>query len=157
MGVVFAVASLGVMLIFAVSAILALSSGGEYAGVSGLDWFLFVVLYYPAAFGGPVVFLIGVVVVVFQLWMILWPKIFRGHALGFGEKGLLQNLLVRIAADRSFDRNSKPREYEIKGKGLHHSRLYQDSEVVKEIAACLSTTIASSHPDHAQNELSAGL
>lgn len=68
--------------------------------------------------------------------MVLVPRLVRAHALGFGQETVLDNLLVRIGA--------KPipsgfpvqlQEYNIACEGLRHSGLYEDPQVLADIAA----------------------
>jgi hypothetical protein len=73
----------------------------------------------------------------------VWPKIFRAHALGFGEDGFMKNWLVAISptrhtphADRSHDELVT-----ITGPGLHHSLLYQDERAIHLVATWLSAQV----------------
>lgn len=70
----------------------------------------------------------------------LWPKIFRGHALGFGEDGFMKNWLVSISASTQPPNTERSHEelLNLKGRGLHHSLLYQDEHVLRSITDWLS-------------------
>jgi hypothetical protein len=78
-----------------------------------------------------------------QAACVLWPKMFRGHALGFGEDGFMKNYLVAISA------SSRPAHAErfhdellnITGPGLHHSRLYQDERAIQLVATWLRAQV----------------
>ena len=84
---------------------------------------------------------LAVVALVFLGLCALWPRIFRAHALGFGEDGFMKNWLVAISA------SATPTGPEVKlqdellvvtGQGLHHSLLHQDEHVLSTVANWLS-------------------
>lgn len=97
------------------------------------------------AFGGFLLFLIayfvGIIVLLFTLTLvsqvvcIFWAKLSRGHALGFGEEGFLKNWLADIYSSSQPEDAEKiwNENYEVKGRGLHHSQLYEDSSVLQSI------------------------
>jgi hypothetical protein len=67
--------------------------------------------------------------------MALVPRFVRAHALGFGQETVLDNLLVSISAATApdgFDVDEK--EYVLTAKGLHHSGLYEDDQVLADVA-----------------------
>lgn len=96
--------------------------------ISGLSFFLGVV---PVAL--TIIFILTVLV--FQIFMILWTSLIRGHALGFGDR-LLQNWLVHVDSNHLpiGSKVANDEESTVFGKGLKHSLLYQDSEIAESIA-----------------------
>jgi hypothetical protein len=80
----------------------------------------------------------------------LWPKIFRGHALGFGEDGFLKNYLVAISASLWPKTTGTLRDVPLRlsGPGLYHSRLYNDQQSIGVVATWLeawSTKVGDGH------------
>lgn len=71
----------------------------------------------------------------------LWPKIFRAHALGFGEDGFMKNWLVAISASTDppgAELKMHDELLDVTGQGLHHSLLYQDEQVLGTVADWMS-------------------
>jgi len=78
-------------------------------------------------------------VLIAQVTMAVWSLIFRGHALGFGERNIVENWLVRITAS-AIPPNAKniiTRSFEVSGAGLRHS-IYRDETVRKNVAEWIS-------------------
>ena len=66
----------------------------------------------------------------------LVPRFVRAHSLGFERETVLDNSLVTIsaaAAPDGFDVYSEE-EYVLAGKGLRHSGLYEDDQVLAGVA-----------------------
>jgi hypothetical protein len=89
-------------------------------------------LFSFALYSATVVLLVLVATTVAQLVCIFWAKIFRGHALAFGEEGFLKNWLVAIsAASQPPDADRLRNEFvSVAGGGLRHSLLYEDNSVI---------------------------
>lgn len=83
-----------------------------------------------------VVITLAVLTLVAQVVCTVWPKIFRGHALGFGEDGFIKNWLVNISASRrpSAAERSDDELLSVTGRGLRHSLLYQDERAIECVA-----------------------
>jgi hypothetical protein len=98
------------------------------------------ILAYSVLLGVAVVVLLMIATIA-TIACMLWPKIFRGHALGFGERGIMQNYLVKIfASSRPVNAERFHDElFQFKGRGLHHSKLYQDQLCLHSITTWLST------------------
>jgi len=67
--------------------------------------------------------------------MAVWAIIFRGHALGFGERNIFENWLIHIAAnaDPQNAHNFIKRSFVVSGAGLRHA-VYRDETVRKNVA-----------------------
>ena len=70
-----------------------------------------------------------------QVTMAVWAIVFRGHALGFGERNIVENWLVHIAAsaDPPNVHNSDTKSFVVSGGGLRHAA-YRDEVVRKNVA-----------------------
>jgi hypothetical protein len=82
----------------------------------------------------------------FQLIMAIWSRIFRGHALGFGEGNIFQNWLGHVSAivlPPNID-NVVSRGFKIGGKGLRHSKIYNDASVIDVICKWIAKNVSSS-------------
>jgi len=78
---------------------------------------------------------------VFQGLMIVWTGVFRGHALGFGDR-IFENWLVHVASeDRPPGGRVKDEEIALAGNGLRHSLLYQDPNVAQAVAGWLRNPV----------------
>jgi len=78
----------------------------------------------------------------------VWPRVFRAHALGFGEDGFMKNWLVAISASSrppTADR-SRNEMVEVAGVGLRHSLLYQDERAIRLTASWLSAQVEKKSP-----------
>lgn len=96
-------------------------------------------LFSFAVYLATVVLVVLVATAVAQVVCIFWAKLFRGHALGFGEEGFLKNWLVAIsAASQPPDADRIRNEFvSVAGGGLHHSLLYEDNSVLGLIVSWL--------------------
>jgi hypothetical protein len=67
---------------------------------------------------------------------LIWPAIFRSHALGFGKDDFLQNFVVEITSTEAPENTTQISKHTVTvhGKGLHHSRLYQEEHVLELIS-----------------------
>ena len=108
------------------------SEDWRQAPFEAIGGFVFAVIGYLAAV---TVFLFFFTMIA-QLLCILWAKVFRGHALGFGEEGFLKNWLTAISAsgEPHGARRALNEVVEVTGSGLHHSLLYEDNTVLRSIA-----------------------
>jgi hypothetical protein len=91
----------------------------------------------------PFIFL-AIALGIFQLVLMAWPKIFRGHALGFGERHVFENWLVRISANRlpeGCDPNIET-VFSVSTSGLRHSAIYNDPSVIRHVVGWLRTNLA---------------
>lgn len=102
-------------------------------------WSLEETLFSAFSLGLMVVVAMAALLVVFSLFsqatMAIWAKIFRGHALGFGEKNIIENWLIHIAAtsEPPDTRKITKQSFVISGPGLRHS-LYGDDQVIETVA-----------------------
>lgn len=85
---------------------------------------------------------IAAFVIVGQIILVVWPTIFRGNALGFGDGNPVNNWLVRI-----FPQNRPEgaaivveKRFQMTGRGLNHSQLYENKEVIQEIVDWMQCT-----------------
>lgn len=120
-------------------------SGYAYVMIGSDDWrqaplealggFILGLLVYVAT----VIVLSLALTAVAQVTCILWAKLFRGHALGFGEEGVIKNWLVAISATSHPSNAERVRDevFIVKGDGLHHSLLYEDQAVLRLISGWL--------------------
>jgi len=80
-------------------------------------------------------FSISTLFIYFAGWALslIWPAIFRSHALGFGKDDFLQNFIVEITSTDTPEQSTQlsKRIMPVSGRGLHHSRLYQDQQVLE--------------------------
>lgn len=111
------------------------SDDWRQAPLEALGGFIFGLLAYVAT----VIVLSLAVTAVAQVTCILWAKLFRGHALGFGEEGVIKNWLVAISATSHPPNAERVRDevFSVKGDGLHHSLLYEDQAVLSVISGWL--------------------
>lgn len=92
-------------------------------------------------------FVVLATVTAFLGWLacLIWPAIFRSHALGFGRDDFMLNFIVAIDSS-PIPGGSTRIEHETvaaTGKGLHHSRFYQDENVMQIICGWLQEIAAS--------------
>ena len=94
-------------------------------------------LYVGAAMG----FVLLVFALLVQLLMMVWPKFFRGHPLGFGEQGLYENWLSNIITTRKLDGAAHWTDltFHAKGRGLRHSRVYEDDAIIRDVVDWMIT------------------
>ena len=66
------------------------------------------------------------------LLCLIWPAFFRSHPLGFGRDDFLQSFIVEISSNEIPEKSTRLHQETItvKGKGLRHSRLYQEEDVL---------------------------
>lgn len=80
-------------------------------------------------------FSISTLFIYFAGWALslIWPAIFRSHALGFGKDDFLQNFIVEITSADTPEQSTQLSKHNIavSGGGLHHSRLYQEQQVLE--------------------------
>jgi pimeloyl-ACP methyl ester carboxylesterase len=79
-------------------------------------------------------------VAVLALIVALLPILVRSHLLGFGWERPALNILTNIGIRKSPPGINRWIGYVIQAKGLAHSRLYDDEEVIKDVASWISTT-----------------
>ena len=67
---------------------------------------------------------------------LIWPAIFRSHALGFGKDDFLQSFIVEITSTEAPENSTQISKHTVTvhGKGLHHSRLYKEEQVLELIS-----------------------
>lgn len=67
------------------------------------------------------------------VFCLVFPAIFRSHALGFGRDDFFKNFIVEITSSERPEKSNNLRQETVKveGKGLHHSRLYQEESVFR--------------------------
>lgn len=125
-----------VSVIVALSLLVVAAYGLLYIEVSEWSEFLLGIM------SGYFVLLLGAVLVltglmaISQFVCIVWPKMFRAHALGFGEDGFMKNWLVAISASTE-PPNAEHVDDElldVTGRGLNHSLLYQDERILHTVA-----------------------
>lgn len=114
-----------------------LSTFGPTASEHG--WSLEETLFTAFLFGLLVIVFMAGLLVVFSLFsqatMAVWAKMFRGHALGFGEKNIIENWLIHIAATSAPADTGKmtKKSFVVSTPGLRHS-VYGDEKVIETVA-----------------------
>lgn len=88
-------------------------------------------------------FIISTSIVASFGWILclIWPAIFRSHALGFGYDDFLQNFIVEIRSSENPEQSTHliKKTILVNGKGLHHSRLYQEESTFRIIPDWLNS------------------
>lgn len=92
---------------------------------------------------GIVVVVLASVTFIATVLCAIWPKIFRGHALGFGEDGFMKNWLVAISASSEPPNAGRSHDelLNVTGAGLHHSLLYQDERALHAVATWMGALV----------------
>ncbi len=105
------------------------------APLEAIGGFIFTLIVYLAA----VTVVLLVFTMIMQMLCVLWAKLFRGHALGFGEEGFVKNWLAAISSSNQPPGATRNRNetFIVMGGGLHHSLLYEDQAVLESISSWL--------------------
>ena len=115
-----------------------LSVFGPYASELGLslEGTLFTAFGFGLVILGAAVGLLVLFSLIAQGTMVVWSKVFRGHALGFGERNIVENWLIHISASAvppNVHKSIDVRSFVISGAGLRHA-VYRDEHVRKNVA-----------------------